>query len=157
MHIHTKKISGCVPPAYVSCQISGVIVTQQVRKCHCSLQRLEQGCHTLYRSLFVWLILTGPIHHCWAHWLSPQHNHRKHSNFLRGMNAHMLRSISSGLLPFSLHVSFVPLYSFILTCLLALVLVCCIFACLSLFYCLFALIFTTHPSVALNISSSFSI
>lgn len=84
MHVHTKKINGCVPPAYVSCQISAAIVTQQVGKCHCSLQRLEQGCHTLYRSLFVWLILTGPIHHCWARCLSPQHNHRNCSNFSTG-------------------------------------------------------------------------
>ena len=65
----------------MSCQISGAIVTQRVGKCHCSVQRLEEGCHTLYRSLFVWLILTGPIHHCWACWLSLQQNHRKHSNF----------------------------------------------------------------------------
>lgn len=34
-----------------------------------------------------------------------------------GMNAHTLRSISSGLLPFSLYVSFMPLYSIILVCL----------------------------------------
>lgn len=44
-----------------------------------------------------------------------------------GMNAHTLYSISSGSLPFSLHVSFVPLYSFILNSLLVLVLFCCLF------------------------------
>lgn len=44
-----------------------------------------------------------------------------------GMNAHTLYSISSGSLPFSLQVSFVPLYSFILNSLLALVLFCCLF------------------------------
>lgn len=86
----------------MSCQISKTIVTQQVGKCHCSLQRLEEGCHILYRSLFVWFILTGPIHHCWACWLSLQLNHRKHRNFFHGINAHTLPPFCSGLLVFSL-------------------------------------------------------
>lgn len=76
--------NSCIPPAYACCQISGPIVAQLVGKCHCSPQRLEEGCHTLYRSLFVWLILTGPIHHCWACWLSLQHDHSKRSNFSTG-------------------------------------------------------------------------
>lgn len=85
MHIHTnKEPNSCIPPAYVSCHISGATVTQQIGKRRCSLQRLEECCHTLYRSLFVWLILTGPIHHCWACWLSLQHNHCKQSNFSTG-------------------------------------------------------------------------
>lgn len=106
----------------MSCQISGAIVTQRVGKCHCSVQRLEEGCHTLYRSLFVWLILTGPIHHCWACWLSLQQNHRKHSNFFfRGMDAHTPRSISSGSLPFLLPCVLYAFYSFIRLCLRALV------------------------------------
>lgn len=151
MHILTrkKKINGCVPPAYVSCQISAAIVTQQVGNCHRSLQRLEQGCHTLYRSLFVWLILTGPIHHCWARWLSPQHSHRKRSNFFHGMNAHTLRSTSSGLLPFSLHVSFVPLYSFISICLSALVPLCCLSVYLFLSSVVFLLSALLHVSFRL--------
>lgn len=76
--------NSCIPPAYACCQISGPIVAQLVGKCHCLPQRLEEGCHTLYRSLFVWLILTGPIHHCWACWLSLQHDHSKRSNFSTG-------------------------------------------------------------------------
>ncbi len=108
MYIHTKTLDSCVPPAYVSCHISGATVMQQVGKCHCSLQRLEEGCHTLYRSLFVWLILTGPIHHCWACWLSLQHQPPQAQQLFHGMNAHTFRSISSGRLPFPIHVSFMP-------------------------------------------------
>lgn len=71
---------------YVSCQISGAVVTQQVGKCHCSLQCLQEGCHTLDRSQLVWPILTAPIHHCWACWLS-LHNH---SNLPQDERSHTL-------------------------------------------------------------------
>lgn len=84
LNAYSYNKNRCAPPAYVSCQISDGIVAQQVGKCHCSVRRPEQSCHTLYRSLFVWLRLTGPIHHCWACWLGPQHNHRGHRYFSKG-------------------------------------------------------------------------
>lgn len=76
-----KQTNDCVPPAYVSCQICGAIAFGRVGKCHCLVQRLEQDCHTLCRSQSVCLMLTGPVHHCWEHWFSLEHSHRKRSNF----------------------------------------------------------------------------
>lgn len=97
--------NSCIPPAYACCQISGPIVAQLVGKCHCSPQRLEEGCHTLYRS--VCLAYPDRTNSSLLGMLAqPSARPQQAQQLFHGMNAHTLSPISSGSLPLSFHVPF---------------------------------------------------